>query len=140
MLKYNYWRTVPPERDWINEPDFNFEAADYGPNRFQSAHMFYWLCGKNEEFRWIGGQGWPLRYGRGPQLQAIRRAICAAGRLVKIRDAQIVVGILLFPILVDSELLGGIPPACSRLVGGPIYRGFIGAPYAVTLVQIMALR
>ena len=66
MLKYNYWRTVPPERDWIIEPDFNFEAADYGPNRFQSAHMFYWLCGKKEEFRWIGGQGWPLRYGRGP--------------------------------------------------------------------------
>ena len=66
MLKYNYWRTVPPERDWIIESDFNFEAADYGPNRFQSAHMFYWLCGKKEEFRWIGGQGWPLRYGRGP--------------------------------------------------------------------------
>ena len=65
MLKYNYWRTVPPERDWIIEPDFDFEAADYGPNRFQSAHMFYWLCGKKEEFRWIGGQGWPLRYGRG---------------------------------------------------------------------------
>ena len=31
--------------------------------------------------------------------------------------------ILLFPILVDSELLGGIPPV-------PIYRGFIGAEYA----------
>ena len=23
------------------------------------AHMFYWLCGKGDEFRLIGGQAWP---------------------------------------------------------------------------------
>ena len=66
MLKYNYWRTVAPERDWIIEPDFDFDSGDYGDHRFQSAEMFYWLCGKADEFRWIGGQAWPLRYGRGP--------------------------------------------------------------------------
>lgn len=57
MLKYNYWRTVPPARDWICEPDFDFQAASYGP--IESVRMFYWLCGKVDEFRWIGGQGWP---------------------------------------------------------------------------------
>ncbi len=56
MLKYNYWRTVPPDQDWIIEPDFDFDSADYGDNRFQSAEMFYWLCGKAGEFRWIGGR------------------------------------------------------------------------------------
>ena len=29
-LKYNYFRTVPPQRDWIKEEDFNFTTADYG--------------------------------------------------------------------------------------------------------------
>ena len=24
MLKYSYWRTVPPTRDWVQEPDFDF--------------------------------------------------------------------------------------------------------------------
>ena len=23
-LKYNYWRTTPPQRDWVVDPDFNF--------------------------------------------------------------------------------------------------------------------
>jgi hypothetical protein len=23
--------------------------------------MFYWLCGKGEEYRIVGGQGWPWR-------------------------------------------------------------------------------
>ena len=26
-----------------------------------AAHMFYWLCGKGEEYRIVGGQGWPWR-------------------------------------------------------------------------------
>ena len=61
LLKYNYWRTVPPERDWIAEPDFDFHMADYGGHVRSKyyAHMFYWLCGKGDEFRTIGGQSWP---------------------------------------------------------------------------------
>ena len=61
MLKYNYWRTVPPERDWIIEPDFDFQTAYYGGHGIARyiAHMFYWLCGKGDQFRIIGGQAWP---------------------------------------------------------------------------------
>ncbi len=63
MLKYSYWRTVPPERDWIVEPDFDLRTADYGGHRAARyiAHMFYWLCGKGDEFRIIGGQAWPWK-------------------------------------------------------------------------------
>ena len=60
-LKYNYWRTVPPERDWIVEPEFDFQTASYSghhPARYY-AHMFYWLCGKGNEYRITGGQSWP---------------------------------------------------------------------------------
>ncbi|RIK43919.1 MAG: hypothetical protein DCC55_03995 [Chloroflexi bacterium] len=61
MLKYNYWRTVDPARDWIIEPDFDFQSAYYGGHNQARyvAHMFYWLCGQGEEFRVIGGQAWP---------------------------------------------------------------------------------
>jgi hypothetical protein len=61
MLKYNYWRTVPPERDWIVEPTFDPHTADYGGHFVARyvAHMYYWLCGKGNEFRTIGGQAWP---------------------------------------------------------------------------------
>ena len=64
LLKYHYWRTVPPQQDWIREPDFDFAAADYGEHGQRSARMFYWLCGKVNEFRSIGGQGWPFPYGQ----------------------------------------------------------------------------
>jgi hypothetical protein len=63
MLKYNYWRSQAPRRDWVREPDFNFHTAYYGGHteaRY-AAHMFYWLCGQGDEFRIIGGQGWPWR-------------------------------------------------------------------------------
>ena len=66
MLKYNYWRTTPPRRDWITQDDFDFRNATYGRHQ-QSifvAHMFYWLCGKGDEFRVVGGQGWPFRVPR----------------------------------------------------------------------------
>jgi len=61
MLKYNYWRTVPPERDWIIETDFDIHTAYYGHHKEARyiAHMFYWLCGKGDEYRIIGGQAWP---------------------------------------------------------------------------------
>jgi hypothetical protein len=70
MLKYNYWRHAAPERDWITEPDFDFATADYelhGPtfreqfwDCYDAARMFYWLCGKADEFNLMGGQGWPM--------------------------------------------------------------------------------
>ncbi len=63
MLKYNYWRTVPPTRDWITEQDFDFQNAYYGGHgtaRY-NAHIFYWLCGKGDQYRIIGGQGWPWK-------------------------------------------------------------------------------
>jgi hypothetical protein len=61
MLKYNYWRTVPPQRDWITEPQFDFHTAYYGGHNAAryAAHMFYWLCGQADQFRIIGGQAWP---------------------------------------------------------------------------------
>ena len=61
MLKYSYWRTEAPERDWIVEPNFDFRKAHYGGHGTARyvAHMFHWLCGKGDEFRIIGGQAWP---------------------------------------------------------------------------------
>jgi hypothetical protein len=38
-LKYNYWRTVPPARDWIIEPDFDVAAADYSFGGFLSTEV-----------------------------------------------------------------------------------------------------
>ena len=63
MLKYSYWRTVPPERDWILDPGFDPHTADYGGHNVARyvAHIHYWLCGKTDEVRLIGGQGWPKR-------------------------------------------------------------------------------
>ena len=61
MLKYCYWRTTPPVRDWVQEEAFDFQTAHYGGHgdaRF-TAHMFYWLCGKGEQYRLMGGQAWP---------------------------------------------------------------------------------
>lgn len=63
MLKYNYWRTTPPTRDWLVEADFDFQTADYGGHnqaRF-AAHMMYWLCGRDDEYHLQGGQAWPWR-------------------------------------------------------------------------------
>lgn len=61
MVKFLYWRTSAPSRDWLVDPDFDFHTADYGGhlNARYFAHMFYWLCGKGDDFRVIGGQGWP---------------------------------------------------------------------------------
>jgi len=61
LLKYNYWRTVAPERDWVRDPTFDFHQTNYGGHgeaRYV-AHQFYWLCGKGGQFRTIGGQAWP---------------------------------------------------------------------------------
>ena len=70
LLKYVYWRTTPPQRDWVVEPDFDFATADYGLqgttfrpqfwDMYHASEMFYWLCGRSSEFKLEGGQAWPL--------------------------------------------------------------------------------
>jgi hypothetical protein len=73
LLKWEFWRTAPPKRDWIVDPDFDFAGADYSytnpyfsgaTRKWQSvlrvAEMFYWLCGKKDEFHVVGGSGWPF--------------------------------------------------------------------------------
>ena len=69
-LKYCYFRTTPPRRDWITEADFDLGTANYGSGVLtyrqqmrditDNAEMFCWLCGKSGKFSSIGGQGWPL--------------------------------------------------------------------------------
>ncbi len=68
MLKYNYWRTSPPQRDWKTDPQFDFSRANFatGTPLFEGfrdrpyvAEMFCWLCGLGE-FDFVGGQGWPI--------------------------------------------------------------------------------
>ena len=63
MLKFNFWRTENPKRDWIIENNFNFSSAYYGGHLTARyvAHMFYWLCGKVDQFKLIGGQAWPWK-------------------------------------------------------------------------------
>ena len=70
LLKYFYWRTSPPERDWTVDPNFDFATADYDSpasslvEQFRSAvkvaETFLWLCGKHEIFQNLGGQSFPL--------------------------------------------------------------------------------
>ena len=54
LLKYSYWRTVAPKRDWVAESDFDFSTTEYVPNGlpgqqfrdwYDAAAMFFWLCG-----------------------------------------------------------------------------------------------
>jgi hypothetical protein len=69
LLKYNYWRTVPPRRDWRADPEFDPATADYSlrgstfRQQFRdcrdAAEMFFWLSGTSDRFRVLGGQGWP---------------------------------------------------------------------------------
>jgi hypothetical protein len=71
LLKYNYFRTQPPQRDWVIGPDFDFATADYAlheaptfrqqfQDSYDSARMFLWLCGKGDQFHVLGGQSWPI--------------------------------------------------------------------------------
>ena len=70
-VKYSYFRTEPPQRDWILEEGFDLALADYGfgkPLTYRQQHrdtidnaeMFCWLCGKSEEFSVLGGSAWPV--------------------------------------------------------------------------------
>ena len=59
-LKYNYWRTAGPCRDWVADPDFNFSwmsLTDLPMLGTDQARMFAWLCG--EDWEHMGGQAWP---------------------------------------------------------------------------------
>ena len=83
MLKYIYWRMSPPKRDWIIEPDFDLDdlndlenAGNGGWRPVQDllrewhdiAEMFYWLCGKTEDFpTFLRADGWPM--GHPPRLR-----------------------------------------------------------------------
>ena len=73
LLKYLYWRTVPPERDWVVDGDvdameLNFLPGDRPGNPILEtwhqcipvAQMFYWLCGLVGEFEFTGGPSWPI--------------------------------------------------------------------------------
>ena len=79
LLKWEFWRTTAPKRDWIVDPNFDLAAADYSytneyfrgaTRKWQSvprvAEMFSWLCGKGEEFQPVGGSGWPMTASKAP--------------------------------------------------------------------------
>lgn len=69
LLKYNYWRTAPPKRDWKADPNFDFSTIDFNPRsggfeQFQggiaAARMFCWLAGLEDQYEKRGGQCWPI--------------------------------------------------------------------------------
>jgi len=70
LLKYNYWRTSAPCRDWLVDPDFDHNLVNFDPpepvafEQFQggiaAARMYCWLCGIEEEYTFRGGQCWPI--------------------------------------------------------------------------------
>ncbi len=69
LLKYNYWRTAPPRRDWLVDPAFDFSWIRLSAGRppfeqfmdgIAAAELFTWLCGLEEEYRFQGGQCWPV--------------------------------------------------------------------------------
>ena len=62
LIKYSYIRTVPPERDWIIEPEFELAHSYHAPPGPQfhreyhrtindAAEIYFWLCGKHDEYR-----------------------------------------------------------------------------------------
>ena len=59
MLKYNYWRTAEPCRDWKTDPNFNpsWPVNEFPSFTVRAAQMLAWLCG--EDWQHLGGQGWP---------------------------------------------------------------------------------
>jgi hypothetical protein len=70
LLKYNYWRTTPPQRDWIVDPDLDFNLINFDPSparlfeQFQggmaAARLFCWLCGIEDQYVKRGGTCWPI--------------------------------------------------------------------------------
>ena len=73
LLKYNYWRTAPPRRDWAADPGCDFTEVQFGTGRnmpekwhdsVRVVRLFLWLCGGGE-FAFSGGQSWPITCGSG---------------------------------------------------------------------------
>eukprot|EP01052_Picozoa_sp_SAG31_P014819 SAG31_NODE_933_length_10897_cov_15.489442_3_plen_156_part_00 len=69
LLKYMYWRTAPPERDWVGSSmPFDFGRANYHSPHAGAvmgdcelvARRFFWLCGRPFPTKLLGAQGWPL--------------------------------------------------------------------------------
>lgn len=69
LLKYNYWRTTPPQRDWKIDPNFDLSTVNFDPpnalfEQFQggiaAARMFSWLSGLEDQYEKRGGQCWPI--------------------------------------------------------------------------------
>ncbi len=71
LLKYAYWRTTAPQRDWIIDPPFDFAGIDFSPMRdralfeqsqgaIAAGQMFAWLSGVEEQYVKRGGTCWPL--------------------------------------------------------------------------------
>jgi len=68
LLKYNYFRTSPPKRDWAKSDDFDFSKAQFRPSNegfeqfqgnYAASRLFCWLAGIDGEHRQIRGQSWP---------------------------------------------------------------------------------
>ena len=74
LLKYHYSRNTPPVRDWVVEPDYDpgqhpeqFNHLATGApllrrnflDSYDAAHMYMWLCGREDEFQYLGGSSWP---------------------------------------------------------------------------------
>ena len=69
-LKWNYWSTESPTRDWVVEACFEITKADFSyrqptyrlmaKDAYDTAEMYMWLRGEHEKFNVIGGQGWPV--------------------------------------------------------------------------------
>ena len=71
LLKYAYWRTTAPQRDWSIDPPFDFAGSDFSPMRdralfeqsqgaIAAGQMFAWLSGVEEQYVKRGGTCWPL--------------------------------------------------------------------------------
>lgn len=79
LLKYNYWRTSPPRRDWLVDPEFDFSWMNLSAGKppFEQfkesiavAELFTWLCGLEKEYNFQGGQCWPVNaFTRAPYTQ-----------------------------------------------------------------------
>ena len=92
LLKYHCWRQSAPTRDWVVEEDFDpaRETAAFlmgAPSSYRrnvkdvhdAVELYLWLCGRHEEFKPLGGPGWPgpanlafSQFGIPPSLQQRR--------------------------------------------------------------------
>ena len=69
LLKYMYWRTAPPARDWAGTHDtrFDFHRADWDSPHATGwlaeepvSRRFHWLCAEPYPERLLGAQAFPL--------------------------------------------------------------------------------